>query len=278
MRTFTCECGARVFFVNTRCMTCERELAFLPDLGLMAAVESAGENEVHCLGMASPPYRRCENQLEFAVCNWLVPAGDEVSLCASCRLNQIIPDLTEERNRLLWSDIERAKRHLVYTLHQLSLPVKSKAADPNGMAFNVMADTPEQRVLTGHDHGVITLNLREADPVSREKTRIALKEGYRTLLGHLRHEVGHYYWELLIQDSPELLAPCRELFGDERADYAAALKQHYEADADEASWHESFISFYAKAHPWEDWAETWAHYVHMIDTLETARHFGLVAD
>jgi len=35
------------------------------------------------------------------------------------------------------------------------------------------------------------------------------------------------------------------------------------------------VSAYASAHPWEDWAETWAHYLHMIDTLETAATCGV---
>lgn len=272
MRTFKCECGARVFFINSRCVTCARELGFLPDVGTMATLQTEGDI-VRGLGFDGS-YRKCANQLAFDVCNWLVPENASETLCQSCRLNQVIPNLKDENNRALWNDVERAKRHLIYTLNQLRLPVYPKSEDPQGLAFNIMTDTPKEQVLTGHADGVITLNLREADPVSREETRVAMKEGYRTLLGHFRHEVGHYYWDLLVKDSPDLDA-FRQLFGDERADYAAALEKHYGSGPATAGWQESFISNYAKAHPWEDWAESWAHVLHMVDTLETARNFAI---
>ncbi|MEX2365496.1 MAG: putative zinc-binding metallopeptidase, partial [Pseudohongiellaceae bacterium] len=65
----------------------------------------------------------------------------------------------------------------------------------------------------------------------------------------------------------------RELFGDERQDYRQAMQNYYQ-QKNPPAWQDGFISAYASAHPWEDWAETWAHYLHMIDTLETANDIG----
>jgi len=271
MRTFECTCGARIFFDNTRCLSCQRELGFLSDQLLLTSLEPATD------GTFSTPfgnYKKCENYAEYGVCNWLVPATETTQLCQACRLNQVIPDLTNPENRQNWANMEEAKRRLVYGLDRLRLPLVTKAEDPKrGLAFDIKADTERERVLTGHDEGLITLNLGEADTVTREQARIAMKERYRTLLGHFRHEVGHYYWERLVDDTKRH-EEFRAVFGDERRDYGEALKEHYSRQAT-AAWDPNFISFYAKSHPWEDWAETFAHYLHMVDTLETAQHFGL---
>jgi hypothetical protein len=100
-----------------------------------------------------------------------------------------------------------------------------------------------------------------------------MHERYRTLLGHFRHESGHYYFDRLVVDS-EWIDEFRALFGDERQDYGEALKRHY-ANGPASDWADRFVSSYASSHPWEDWAETWAHYLHMLDTLETAASCGL---
>jgi hypothetical protein len=178
-------------------------------------------------------------------------------------------------NPTWWNRIERAKRRLVSSLIALQLPVRSKAEDPeHGLAFDLLRAAPgAPPVVTGHADGVITIDVMEADDAWREQRRNALAEPYRTLLGHLRHETGHYYWQCLVDDGP-WLAPWREAFGDERQDYAEALKRHYAGGAP-ADWGERFVSAYASSHPWEDWAETWAHYLHLVDTLDTARSFGL---
>jgi hypothetical protein len=183
----------------------------------------------------------------------------------------VIPNLSEPENRSLWIEVEKAKRRLVYGLNCLQLPVVPKSLDAeSGLAFDIKAEVGEQRVLTGHSDGLITLALREADSAERELIRQQLKERYRTLLGHFRHEIGHYYWDRLVRDS-DALAEFRSLFGDESTDYTTALKRHY-ATAQQV--HVDFISAYAAAHPWEDFAETFAHYLHMTDTLETAGQFG----
>ncbi len=189
------------------------------------------------------------------------------------------PDQSEPENCLLWGRIEIAKRRLVSQLLDLGLPVHSKVtADPeHGLAFDFLhSPAAGPPVLTGHANGIGTLNIEEADDASREKIRLALREPYRTLLGHLRHEVGHYYWDRLVRDSDSLDA-YRSLFGDERENYADALKRNCEQGAP-ADWAQRFVSTYASSHPWEDWAETWAHYMHMEDTMDTALSFGLDAD
>lgn len=274
MKPFDCACGARVFFENTTCLTCGRELGFLPDTGEMGTFEAPSGNAPLSLTPVGKTraYRKCENNRVAGVCNWMVPAEDPEPLCQACRLNDVIPDLSAPENRNLWAEVESAKRRLVYTLNALKLPVVPKSVDrERGLAFDIKNDTGAERVMTGHDEGLITLNLKEADPVLREKARLDMHERYRTLLGHFRHEIGHYYWDVLIRDGAELDG-CRALFGDERADYAQALQQHY-AKAPSDDWRGTFVSNYATSHPWEDWAETWAHYLHMVDTLETAHAY-----
>ena len=272
MKTFRCACNSRIFFENTVCLACRRELGFLPDALTMAPLEANGPEG---FTTAHGVYRKCANYLEQGVCNWMVPAASSCSLCQACDLNHVIPDLSDPKNKLLWVEVEKGKRRLVYTLDRLKLPLQSKRDDPqHGLAFDIAADTTSTRVLTGHDDGLITLNIVEAHPVEREKIRLAMKERYRTTLGHFRHEIGHYYWDKLVRDTPQI-DRFRELFGDERADYAAALQSHYSAKS-HAHYSDSFISDYASAHPWEDFAETFAHYLHMDDTLETANDFGLL--
>ena len=221
-------------------------------------------------------YRQCANYVEQQACNWAIVASDPDRFCLSCRLTRTIPDLAVPENRDAWQRLEAAKRRLVFTLRSFRLPVLSKQDDQvSGLAFDFLSDdqTAAAPVLTGHAEGVITVSVAEANDSERERRRTQLHEPYRTLLGHFRHESGHYYWDQLIRNH-ERLAAFRELFGDEQQDYARALQQHYESGPN-ATWFEHFVSAYAGAHPWEDWAETWAHYLHMTDTLETAAACGL---
>ena len=207
---------------------------------------------------------------------WCGPTSAE-QFCAACRHNRTIPDLSQPDNLAHWRKIELAKHRLFYTLLKLRLPLATKAEDPAGLAFDFIADrhTPHGHipVMTGHDNGLITINLAEADDSERERMRRQMGEPYRTLLGHFRHEIAHYYWDRLVANSPKL-AEFRETFGDERQDYTGALQQHY-ANGPPPDWPERFVTAYASSHPWEDFAETWAHYFHMVDTLETASAFGL---
>jgi hypothetical protein len=270
-------------------VACGRELGFLPDLLCLSSLEPAenGLFKVTDPNDGIRVYRKCQNYTRESVCNWMIatPAPSSMeqkgeAFCASCRLNQTIPDLNRPQNRDLWARMEIAKRRLVYSLLNLKLPIANKSDDPkNGLAFAFLEDEvrPDgivSKALTGHDNGLITLNIAEADDAAREKIRLAMGEPYRTLLGHFRHEVGHHYWDRLVNGSKFAL-PFRKLFGSEEMDYSQALERYYVNGAS-ANWQESYISGYATAHPWEDWAETWAHFMHIQDTLEVARDFGLV--
>jgi hypothetical protein len=224
--------------------------------------------------------RFCANA-DHGVCNWLVSADDDLALCRSCRHNHLAPDLSIAGNLMRWQRVEQAKQHLFYSLIRWRLPTPTQAqavAEP--LVFDLVADVQTEngvrRVYTGHDSGLITINIAEADDDERERRRLGLGEPYRTLLGHFRHEVGHYYWDILVRDG-KMLDEFRSLFGDERADYAAALQRHH-AEGAPADWPGAFISAYATAHPFEDFAESFAHHMHIVDTLETANALGLSID
>jgi hypothetical protein len=282
MKTFHCQyCGHPIFFENVRCLQCGSALAFLPDRMNMAAIEqvpqrkdlwrprSRGKKHV-----SHAHYRQCHNHTTRNACNFAVPASDPNRLCVSCRLTRVLPDLSQPENPERWYRMEVAKRRLFYTLAKLGLlsthPPDGSADGPN---FEVLADLPGQQVMTGHRGGVITLNVMEADDTERVRLRVEMHEPYRTLLGHLRHESGHYYWDRLIDEAGRA-ERFREVFGDERADYNQALADHYARGGAMPNWQASHVSAYASAHPWEDWAETWAHYLHMVDLLETAAWYN----
>ena len=282
MKTFHCtHCQNLIFFENVRCLSCGHALAFLPDLRIMGALIESPDGlwrpdtaDIHKTDSRS--YRLCANYDQVSVCNWVIPADEAGEYCRSCRLNRVIPDLSVERNMVAWFRLEVAKRRMLYTLLGLGLPVAPKNGGGEGLGFEFLEDSADgdaARVLTGHDNGLITINIAEADDVHREMQRTLQKEPYRTLLGHFRHEIGHYFWDRLIANGPRLEA-FRSIFGDERADYQKALDRHY-TEGPPAQWEQRFISAYAATHPWEDWAESWAHYLHLVDALETAGAAGL---
>ena len=306
MRAFACTCGARVYFENDRCLSCGRPLAF--DIGTRT-LRPVQAGDTHC-----------SNRAALATCNWLAPPGQ--AFCKACALNDVVPDLSDQRRLRLYYEVEKAKRRLLYTLDALGLSVSSRADSEHGLSFCILADArldgaeidvpAHEAVITGHAAGRITINLLEADPPLRERMRQAMNEPYRTLLGHVRHESGHYYWQRLVAgnvagdgkvaDSTALapsswgtqgrhagscMAPCREhskdsarledfraTFGDDRAPYAERLAAYYEVGP-RTDWHHDFVTAYATSHPLEDFAETWAHYLHMVDTLETAAADGI---
>jgi hypothetical protein len=279
MKLFNCQhCGQMLFFENRTCENCHYKLGYLPDLGTgtLSALEPDGDAWQALAKGADGPFGYCANA-EYEACNWLVSASSADVFCLACRHNRTIPDLSRSGNLEQWRKIETAKRRLFYTLIRLHLPLVTRAEDPeHGLAFDFLDDPPTAstaKVLTGHDNGVITLAMKEADDAEREKMRNEMGEPYRTLLGHFRHEVGHHFWDILVRDGGQLEA-CRAVFGDDSQDYAEALKRHY-AEGVPPDWCNNFISAYATTHPWEDFAETWAHYLHMVDTLETASTYGL---
>ncbi|MDB5964353.1 MAG: hypothetical protein JWQ72_853 [Polaromonas sp.] len=310
-RAYKCQCGCPVFFRNSECLACGTPLGYDPEqarlLPLMPgpepetwliwhtdttspAHEHQGQRQDADHGHAVFPsleksYKRCDNLLTPASCNWLVPVNERGDgspsplLCRACRLNRTIPDLNDPDhpdNGILWGRIELAKRRLVSALLALGLPVASRITEDTerGMMFDFLR-SPDNgpHVMTGHNTGLITLDLQEADDAVREAVREAMREPYRTLLGHFRHEVGHYYWDRLVTGT-SWMDGFRQLFGDETQDYMASLRRNYE-QGPPTEWWLHFVSAYASTHPWEDWAECWAHYLHMRDTIDTALSFGL---
>ncbi len=278
MKFFHCDhCQHLLFFENTECVACHHRVAYLPDLRVVGSLEQDGTDIWHSplTRAAEGGYRLCHNYTHESVCNWAVPATEDNPLCVSCRLTRVVPNLADPANRAAWYRLEVAKRRLLFTLIELGVPIPNRLDDPEmGLAFEFLADMDSKiPVMTGHADGLITVNIAEADDAERERRRTAMHEPYRTLLGHMRHESGHYYWDLLIAPRSEI-DEFRSIFGDERTDYAAALSTYYDHGAP-AGWQERFVSAYASSHPWEDWAETWAQYLHMVDTLETAAASGL---
>lgn len=276
MKLFECQnCGQLIYFENTQCERCGFALGFMPRTAIMTALEAKSPGVFTPLSGRSQTVRHCAN-FAHGACNWLVSGAD--ALCQACKLNRTIPDLALPENLRRWQRIEVAKHRLAYSLLRLGLPIASKTEQPyGGIAFNFLAPPPGEdgqgKILTGHDNGDITLNVAEADDAVRAEIRQKMHEPYRTLLGHFRHEIAHYYWERLVRDKPAH-GLFRERFGDETRDYTQALEAHY-ANGAPADWRRRHISAYASAHPHEDWAETFAHYLHMVDTLETAYAFGL---
>jgi hypothetical protein len=271
LRVFSCDsCDQLVFFENTDCLRCLHPLGYVHDRRDLVALQPLGDGRYAELGDASSVWRRCRTAASTA-CNWLV--RDERGLCESCRLTRTRPSDRDRQGMAELARAEKAKRRLLFELAELGLPVVGRdPATGRGLAFDLLSSVAT-KVVTGHDDGVITLDLAEADDAHREQLRRQLDEPYRTVLGHFRHEIGHYYWPILVQ-RPDTLADCRALFGDDRADYGQAVKRHYSRPP-VTGWEHRYISRYATMHPYEDWAETFAHYLHIVDVMQVADSFGI---
>ena len=296
MKTFRCSCenNQLLFFESSSCVSCQRTV------GLDDAFDNVEPYEFdEASGQyfkAQEPavrYQKCDNNADYKVCNGMVNLdtlesvkGKDEVLCFACRFNETVPDLSVVEHIPLWKKMEVAKRRALYALKALSLPLRNLSQDPeNGLSFDFTTDRDvndhfvsklddTESVFTGHDCGHITINLAEADEVARSQTKHAMGEHYRTLLGHFRHELGHYYFDQLMTGSEDKHALAKQYFGDDELDYQAALKKHYKNGAPD-NWGAEFVSEYATMHPYEDWAETWAHYMHIMDTLETAKNFSI---
>lgn len=276
MKLFTCDyCGQLLYFENTRCEQCGHTLGYLSDEDDMITLTAAGNNVFANIVDTVRKYKFCSN-ISYDACNWLLTSESEEQFCVACKLNNTIPNLANPELVQHWRKLEIAKHRLVYTLLQLDLPVVAKKErGESGLSFDFLAEEDAtEKVVMGHSHGLITINVAEADEANRTKTQQELGEPYRTLLGHFRHESGHYYWDKLIASDEKRLENFRKMFGDERENYTEALKRYYKHGA-LSNWASNFVSAYSAAHPWEDWAETWAHYLHIMDTLETAYAVGL---
>lgn len=272
MRDFICpNCGQHLAFENSVCLNCGSALGFsLNDRALL--VIASGDESDHGGAVDAKKYQLCAN-LHLAECNWLVERGPVARLCASCALTRTRPNDDAAKALAAFAAAEKAKRRLIVELVELKLPIVGRDEDPQyGLAFDLLSSA-EDKVFTGHHNGVITLDLAEGDDVHREQLRVAMDEPYRTLLGHFRHEIGHYYYYRLVDPSQTDAQRFRELFGDPTTDYQAALDRHYH-DGAPPGWENNYVSSYATMHPAEDWAETFAHYLHIRDTLDTAAAFG----
>jgi hypothetical protein len=268
VKKFNCgNCNNTVYFENVSCLHCGHALGFNPEHLAIVALEPIADHGFREVKDGGTPVRYCANAAH-GVCNWLVADDAETGFCRACSLNRIIPNLSDPANVRAWADLERAKKRLVYSLMRFGLPLEGAAYGKGPLNFDFVSNA-----LTGHVDGVITIAIMEADAVERERQRQQMAEAYRSLLGHLRHESGHYYWMLLVESAGRL-EEFRRLFGDEREDYQAALVRHHD-NGPPPDWQTRHVSAYASSHPWEDWAETWAHYLHMVDALDTAEAQGI---
>jgi hypothetical protein len=273
MQAFQCSvCGQLLFFDNSSCLQCGSRLGFdVDDLRLVTL--RIDDGSLTRVDGRPGRFRWCANQ-SVARCNWLLPIDDPASLCRSCRLTSVRPNDSEVGALDAFAAAEAAKRRLIAQLLALGLPVIDRTVDPGkGVTFELLSSR-RRAVTTGHQAGVITLDLSESDDAHREFVRQQLGEQYRTVLGHLRHEIGHYFWPLLVEGAGNT-DEFRAHFGDERQSYPDALDRHYRADGVPANWSVTHVSQYATMHPWEDWAETFAHYLHIRDGLDTAHSFGI---
>jgi hypothetical protein len=261
MRKFTCPtCAGQLYFENFACGRCGSGVEFNP-LSL----------DFECVDLQGPSLA-CNNR-QSGVCNWRKD-WDSDSFCRACKLNRTIPRLDADGNLELWKRLEVAKRRVLYDLGRLGLTAPQRGSGAElGLAFDFLSPL-DGKVVTGHESGLITINLAEADDAHREQVRTELGEPYRTLIGHFRHECGHYLFGRFVAGTDEL-PRFRATFGDERQDYAQALQDYY---ARPPEWRDHFVSAYAASHPWEDWAESSAHYLHIVSTLDTFFASTLSAD
>lgn len=296
MRTFRCLCENILFFDNSLCLQCGREVGYCPVCRFVAPLLQTAEGNLRCGNPACEALLvKCQNYVTYNVCNRCVQSGGQNSaggnvssttpLCESCSFTRTIPDLSVPGNLEKWYRLEMAKRRLFYDLDMLHLPYRAEAQGVQpALCFDFKADVTltneywgtmgsKEKVYTGHDNGTITINIREADDVERERLRIELGEAQRTLLGHFRHEIGHYYWEVLVKQQRE--AAFLKLFGDPmNPSYQEALTAYYNV-APPSNWQAQFVSAYATMHPWEDFAETFAAYLDMVSLLDTAHHVNV---
>ncbi len=267
MRDFLCrKCGQRLSFENSLCLNCSSNLGFWLSNRTIYDLDENGQATID-----ETLVERCAD-FEVAQCNWLVKWTGSPGLCESCSLTRTRPSDSDVEAMAEFGRAESAKRRVILELDELGLPIFGRDKDPqNGLAFDLLSSSQES-VITGHADGVITLDLAEGDDVHREQMRVELAEPYRTVLGHFRHEIGHFYQMVLID--PDHRPGFEELFGNPDDDYQAALDRHYSEGAPNG-WEERYVSSYATMHPAEDFAETFAHYLHIRDTLDTAAAFAM---
>lgn len=272
MRTYRCICENRLFFENSVCTSCGREVAWCEVCGQIVPLLATDENPICGNAQCGARLEKCANYATYGVCNRCLAAAapDEAKLCRSCRLTRVIPDLSVAGNLEKWADLEAAKRRLLFELDALQLPYDAAGGAVRPLSFRFEASTDEKQVNTGHADGVVTVNIDEADSVAREVARQQFQERHRTLIGHFRHEASHYVYLTLVAGSR--MEEFVQHFGDPQLPpYPEALARYHQTGPP-PDWRERFISAYAAAHPWEDFAETFAFYLDMRSVLATAEH------
>ena len=286
METYTCICGNTLFFENSRCVQCQRLVGWCPGCDRIASLLDLGNHQYQC-GHSDCQIllTQCHNYQVHQICNRCI-ANEAVStspaLCDYCQYTDIIPDLSVPGNHQRWYELEVAKRRLLYILEILQLPFGNNQPDFNPpLSFDFKGDIilkdalwrtvgQGKRIFTGHANGKITINIREADDDVREQLRVDFNEAQRTVVGHFHHEIGHYYWQLLVKE--RWLGHFKDTFGDhENPLYSEALERYY-ASGPPRNWQQEYVSAYATMHPWEDFAETFATYLDMVSVLHTAIH------
>jgi hypothetical protein len=290
MRTFRCDCDNMLFFDNSRCLRCGKEVGYCPACRTITGLAPRQEGGWTCANTGCGTHLvKCENYSEYDVCNRCVKADDAaagVRFCDCCEFNQIIPDLSVPGYKAKWYRLEAAKRRLLYDLDLVKLTYRFAASDPRPkLRFDFKADVmpkkwlwwtigDKEQVFTGHANGLITINIREANSAERERIRVNFNEAHRTLIGHFRHEIAHYYFEVLVRGRDE--ERCKAIFGDhENPTYQQALETYYK-NGPLPGWQSSFVSAYSTMHAWEDFAEIFATYLDMACVLHTAHSNELV--
>jgi hypothetical protein len=288
MRSFKCTCGNQLFFDNSICVCCKHDVGWCPQCNAIVDVFINAGGRLVC-SCCKAKLVKCVNYSAHNVCNRFVAADDvqnaETAFCDCCRFNRVVPDLNVEGNQEKWYRLEAAKRRTLFDLNMLGLPYgNQKDGVVPALVFDFKGDIiPDrryrniscgQKVYTGHDNGAITINIQEADDIERETLRVNMHEAHRSLLGHFRHEFGHYMWDVLIKGrrEPDFIA----IFGDhQNPPYDLALKNYYQTGP-KPDWLMNYVSAYATMHPWEDFAETFAVYLDMASALDTAANRGLI--
>ncbi len=255
MRIFSCPaCDGPLFFHNLNCV-CGVDVAYDPS--------------ADCFTSSINP---CKNRSIIA-CNWNRPAESE-SLCRSCAMTSVIPDLSLEVNRLFWSEAELSKRWVLANLARWHwFTACDNGPSPEFHLLSEQTVEGHKPVTIGHGRGIITINVAEADPVHRVAQRQSLGEPFRTMIGHFRHEIGHFVFSRLIQNE-QFHSEFQRIFGNETGDYGAALQSYY-AGGGIGDWQKEYVTAYASSHPLEDWAESFAHALHLVDIVDSAVATGL---
>ena len=279
MIKFKCPCGADTYFDSVNCMSCGRTIGLNPNTWAFELIKERSHPDIE---KSQGRSAICNNGFEYGVCNWIQEPDSQNGLCLACSFNRYIPRLDTQENISRWKVLELAKRRLLFNSLRLNIRWSSGWVLPNGgLLFDFLEDSrtsakvdPTEFVSTGYSDGVITINLLEADPAQRAAQKTANNEVYRTVLGHMRHESGHYIWDLLHSEN-ETRESFKHTFGDPEQNYHEALTDFY-SNGQSPEWAENYITPYASSHPVEDWAEMWGHFLHIIDGLETAKEHHLI--